>query len=236
MVDSMTLTLDWLIQQVRSEGENPLDQLGRASQRAGELGELSDALLTYFVDRARRSGHTWAEIGEHLGVSRQAAQKRFVDMVGVGVTFERFTMRARHALDSANEVAESLNHNYVGTEHQLLALFDTQGGIAARVLADLGIAREAVVAELEETVGRGLTPAPGPQPFTPRARKVLEEAVNVSVELGHNYVGTEHLLLGLYRGQEGLALRILEKLGANRDAVKARVIELLSGYTAKSSP
>src|SRR5512132_3560152 len=114
MVDSVTPTLDGLIQRVREEADDDLGQLERASRLSEELGELADSLLTYFVDRCRVSGRTWTEIGAHLGVSRQAVQKRFVDTVGAGVTFERFTMRARHALDRANEVAESMRHNYVG--------------------------------------------------------------------------------------------------------------------------
>jgi Clp amino terminal domain, pathogenicity island component len=223
-------TLDGLIHQVREDAEDELSQLERASQLSEELGELADSLLTYFVDRCRVSGRTWAEIGAHLGVSRQAAQKRFVDTVGAGVTFERFTMRARHTLDRASEVAESMHHNYVGTEHLLLALIDTAGGVAALALADLGISRRAVATAITDAVGEGHAPAPGPHPFTPRARKVLEEGVNVSVELGHNYVGTEHLLLGLYRGQDGLASQILNQLGADRQSAKAKVIELLAGY------
>ena len=228
----MVATLDGLIQQVREETDDELGQLERASQLSVELGELADSLLTYFVDRCRVSGRTWAEIGEHLGVTRQAARKRFVDTVGVGVTLERFTLRARDALDQSNGVAESLGHNYVGTEHLLLALMDTTGGIAARALADLGISRRAVETEISEIVGEGQSRAPGLRPFTPRAKKVLEEAVNVSAELGHNYVGTEHLLLGLYRGQDGLAAQILDRLGADRQSAKAKVIELLSGYQA----
>jgi Clp amino terminal domain, pathogenicity island component len=228
----MVATLDGLIQQVREEADDELSQLERASQLSEELGDLADSLLTYFVDRCRVSGRTWAEIGSHLGVTRQAARKRFVDTVGAGVTFERFTMRARDGLDRASEVAESMGHNYVGTEHLLLALMDTPGGVAGRALADLGISRRAVESQLAEVVGQGQSPAPGPHPFTPRARKVLEEAVNVSAELGHNYVGTEHLLLGLYRGQDGLASQILDRLGADRQSAKAKVIELLSGYQA----
>src|SRR5262245_12237910 len=228
----MVATLDGLIQQVREEADDELAQLERASQLSEELGELADSLLTYFVDRCRVSGRTWAEIGEHLGVTRQAARKRFVDTVGVGVTFERFTLRARDALDRANGVAESLGHNYVGTEHLLLALMDTTGAIAARALADLSVSRRAVETEISEVVGEGQSRAPGLRPFTPRAKKVLEEAVNVSAELGHNYVGTEHLLLGLYRGQDGLAAQILDRLGADRQSAKAKVIELLSGYQA----
>src|SRR5262245_34283475 len=193
----MVATLDGLIHQVREQADDELVQLERASQLSEELGELADSLLTYFVDRCRVSGRTWAEIGAHLGVTRQAARKRFVDTVGDGVTLERFTMRARHALDRAGEVAGSMHHNYVGTEHQPPGQMNTAAGIAALALADLRISSQAVAAEITAAVGDGPSHAPGPRPLTPRARKVLEEAVNVSLDLGHNYVGTEHLLLGL---------------------------------------
>jgi len=230
----MTTTLDGLIREVRAGSDDVLIQLQAASRKAGELDELGDALLTHFVDRCRRAGRTWAEIGEHLGVTRQAAQKRFVDTIGEGVSLDRFTTRARHAMDRAQEVASSLDHNYLGTEHQLLALFDIEGGLAGRVLSELGVSRGAVERSVLAVVPRGAVSAAGlargsvaARPFTPRARKVLEEAVNVSVELGHSYVGTEHLLLGLYRGQEGVAMQVLDKLGATREATRAKVIELL---------
>ncbi len=222
-------TLDGLIREVQESSDQVLSQLETAAVKARELEELGDALLTHFVDRCRRSGATWAQIGEHLGVTRQAAQKRFVDSIGDAVTFERFTVRARQALDRAQAVAAEFNHSYVGTEHQLLALFDV-GGIAARALEELGVDRRAVEAEVKATVEQGPKGSSGPHPFTPRARKVLEETLIVAVELGHNYIGTEHLLLGLYRGQEGLALQILNKLGANRDVAKQTVVKLLEGF------
>ena len=221
-------TLDGLIRAVREESDDPLAQLEAASQRASELEELGDALLTHFVDRCRRAGRTWAEIGAHLGVTRQAAQKRFVDSIGDSVTFERFTLRARDALDQAQNVADSLQHNYVGTEHQLLALFDVDGGLASRVLSELGVTRRAVEREVLRRIPKGPQRVVGVRPLTPRARKVLEEALNAALELGHNYIGTEHLLLGLYRGQDGVALQVLEELGADRDLAKQKVIELLT--------
>ena len=233
----MTTTLDGLIREVRDQSGDVLIQLEAASRKASELDELGDALLTHFVDRCRRSGRTWAEIGEHLGVTRQAAQKRFVDTIGDFVSLERFTMRAREALDRSQEAAARLNHNYVGTEHQLLALFDIEDGLAAGALSELGVVRNAVEREVLAMVPRGAQAfagsSTGPRPFTPRARKVLEEAVSVALELGHNYVGTEHLLLGLYRGQEGVACLVLEKLGATREAAKAKVVELLIGLAGK---
>jgi len=228
----MTLTLEALINEVGSQSGESLEQLGKASEKAAELTDLGDALLNHFVDRCRRSGHTWAQIGQYLGVTRQAAQKRFVDSVGDGVTLERFTPRARQALDRAQQVADSLNHNYVGTEHQLLALFDVKGGLAARALTDLGLTKEAVERALGAKLGKGPMCVAGPHPLTPRARTVLEEAVRAAVELGHNYVGTEHLLLGLYRGQDGLAKLFLNELGATREAAEKKVIDLLRGFEA----
>src|SRR5215831_14956863 len=100
----MPITIDELIHRARDTSDEPLEQLDAAVAEAAELGELADAVVTYFVDRCRRSGHTWAEIGGHLGVTRQAAQQRFVDVVGDGVTFERFTMRAREAIAQAHAV------------------------------------------------------------------------------------------------------------------------------------
>jgi hypothetical protein len=227
----MEVTLDGLIRSVQARADEPLAQLAAASQTAAELDDLGDSLLNHFVDRCRRSGHTWAEIGEHLGVTRQAAQKRFVASVGDTVTFELFTVRARHALDRTLDVARGLQHNYVGTEHVLLALFDDEDALSRKVLDRLGVDRAAVEAAVLERIGRGARPVDGQEvPWTPRARKVLEETLRVAIELGHNYVGTEHLLLGLYRGQDGLAKQVLEGLGAGGDAAKAVVIELLAGY------
>lgn len=227
----MAATLDELIRDVRSASDDVLVQLEAAAGRAGELAELGDALLTHFVDRCRRSGHTWAEIGAHLGVTRQAVQKRFVDAVGAGVSLERFTLRARQVLDRAQAVATDLQHSYVGTEHVLLALFDDREALGAMALDRLGVTRADVERFVLGRTGRGSHPAAGTQPFTPRARKVLEEAVNAALDLGHNYVGTEHLLLGLYRGQDGLAKQALEHLGAGPKLARDAVVSLLASRT-----
>lgn len=230
------VTLDELIRSVQQDAPTPLEQLSAASETAAVLGELGDSLLNHFVDRCRRSGHTWAEIGEHLGVTRQAAQKRFVPSIGE-VTFERFTMRARAALEQARGIAVDMGHNYVGTEHLLLSLFQVDGGLAFEALARLGITRAMVekqVASRTELTTTGSMYNPG---FTPRAAKALAEAVNEALDLGHNYIGTEHLLLGLFRGQDSLAKTVLEELGARADAVRAIVVEMLSGYVdAQQAP
>jgi hypothetical protein len=227
-------TLDGLIREVQRESPDVLDQLEIASQRAAELADLGDSLLTHFVDRCRTAGRTWAEIGAHLGVTRQAAQKRFVDSVGDTVTLERFTMKARQVLDASADVAASMRHNYVGTEHQLVALFDADDALAARALTELGTSRAELEQEVLARVRKGTKAVSGLQPLTPRARKVLEEAVNAAADLGHNYVGTEHLLLGLYRGQDGVALHILNALGITRDLAKQKVVDLLAGFNPKT--
>jgi hypothetical protein len=231
----MVPALDELIHAVDNQGDHPLARLEAASATAAQLEQLGDALLNHFVDRCRQSGHTWAEIGQHLGVTRQAVQKRFINAAGDVVTFERFTMRARAALDRTREIARELQHNYCGTEHLLLALFDIEGGLAAEALRRLGIERAWVEGAVLERLGRGSVPVGDDPPWTPRARRVLREALNVSADLGHNYVGTEHLLLALERDQEGLAKRILSRLGAEPAQIRDLVVEMLSGFRREPS-
>jgi ATP-dependent Clp protease ATP-binding subunit ClpA len=152
--------------------------------------------------------------------------------------FERFTDRARSAVALAQEEARLLSHNYVGTEHVLLGLLHEGGGIAARALASLGISLEVVRAQVEDVIGRGQTaPAAGHIPFTPRAKKVLELALREAVRLGHNYIGTEHVLLGLVREGEGVASQVLARLGAGEAAVRGRVEALLAdgGHEAEAA-
>jgi GNAT superfamily N-acetyltransferase len=226
----MEVTLDGLIREVQAGSPSTLQQLELAAHRAADLADLGDALLNHFVDRCRKDGKTWAEIGEHLGVTRQAAQKRFVDGPA---PLERFTDRARLALAHANDEAVALHHNYIGTEHLLLALFDTNGGVSDLVLRDLGITHDMVVAEVDRVIGRGAAPVTGQQPLTPRAKKVLEEAVNQAIDWGHNYIGTEHLLLALFRGQQGMAKAVLEKHGADESVIRASLVTALQARTRR---
>jgi hypothetical protein len=231
----MVPALDELIRAVDNRVDHPLARLAAASETAAQLEQLGDALLNHFVDRCRQSGHTWAEIGQHLGVTRQAVQKRVVNAAGDVVTFERFTMRARAALDRTREIARGLQHNYCGTEHLLLALFEIEGGLAAEALRRLGIERASVEGAVLERLGRGSAPVGEDAPWTPQARRVLREALNVSADLGHNYVGTEHLLLALDRGQDGLAKGILSRLGADPVRIKDLIVEMLSGFRPEPS-
>jgi ATP-dependent Clp protease ATP-binding subunit ClpC len=145
--------------------------------------------------------------------------------------FERFTDRARRVVVLAQEEARMLNHNYIGTEHILLGLIHEGEGVAAKALESLGISLEAVRQQVEEIIGQGQSAPTGHIPFTPRAKKVLELSLREALQLGHNYIGTEHILLGLIREGEGVAAQVLQKLGADLNRVRQQVIQLLSGYT-----
>ena len=149
--------------------------------------------------------------------------------------FERFTDRARRVVILAQEEARLLNHNYIGTEHILLGLIHEHEGVAAKALESLDISLESVRAQVEEIIGRGgITPS-GHIPFTPRAKKVLELSLRESLQLGHNYIGTEHILLGLLREGEGVAAQVLLKLGADLDRVREQVVQLLVAQGDASS-
>jgi ATP-dependent Clp protease ATP-binding subunit ClpC len=145
--------------------------------------------------------------------------------------FERFTDRARRVVVLAQEEARMLNHNYIGTEHILLGLIHEGEGVAAKALESLNISLEAVRQQVEEIIGQGQAAPTGHIPFTPRAKKVLELSLREALQLGHNYIGTEHILLGLIREGEGVAAQVLQKLGADLNRVRQTVIQLLSGYT-----
>jgi ATP-dependent Clp protease ATP-binding subunit ClpC len=147
--------------------------------------------------------------------------------------FERFTDRARRVVVLAQEEARMLNHNYIGTEHILLGLIHEGEGVAAKALESLGISLEAVRSQVEEIIGQGQAAPTGHIPFTPRAKKVLELSLREALQLGHNYIGTEHILLGLIREGEGVAAQVLQKLGADLNRVRQQVIQLLQGYTGK---
>ena len=149
--------------------------------------------------------------------------------------FERFTDRARRVVVLAQEEARMLNHNYIGTEHILLGLIHEGEGVAAKALESMGTSLDAVRAQVEEIIGQGQQAPSGHIPFTPRAKKVLELSLREALQLGHNYIGTEHILLGLIREGEGVAAQVLVKLGADLNRVRSTVIQLLSGYQGKEA-
>jgi ATP-dependent Clp protease ATP-binding subunit ClpC len=143
--------------------------------------------------------------------------------------FERFTERARQVVVLAQDEAHSLNHNYIGTEHLLLGLLREEEGIAARVLTSLDITVEEVRAQVSRIVGLGEEAAAGDAPFTPRAKRVLELSLREALSMGHNWIGTEHVLLGIARENEGVASAILLDLGADANTIRDEVVRMLGG-------
>lgn len=147
--------------------------------------------------------------------------------------FERFTDRARRVVVLAQEEAKMLNHNYIGTEHILLGLIHEGEGLAAQALESVGVSLDAVREQVQDIIGQGQQPPSGHIPFTPRAKKVLELCLREALQLGHNYIGTEHILLGLIREGEGVAAQVLVRLGADLNKVRQQVLQMLSGYQGK---
>ncbi len=150
--------------------------------------------------------------------------------------FERFTDRARRVVVLAREEARMLNHNYIGTEHLLLGLIHEGEGVAAKALGSLGISLEAVRQQVEEIIGQGQQAPSEHVPFTPRAKKVLELSLREALQLGHDYIGTEHLLLGLIREGEGVAAQVLVRLGADLNLVRQRAIQLIHAGASGEPP
>src|SRR5262245_2858570 len=148
--------------------------------------------------------------------------------------FERFTDRARRVVVLAQEEARLLNHNYIGTEHLLLGMIHEGEGVAAQALERLGVSLAAVRAEVERVIGQGKETPADHIPFTPRAKKVLELSLREALNFGHNYIGTEHILLGLIREGEGVAARVLTKLGADLPRVRQQVIEIVNVHAERS--
>src|ERR1700722_20142665 len=151
--------------------------------------------------------------------------------------FQRFTDRARQVVVLAQGEARGLNHNWIGTEHLLLGVISEGNGVGARALEAMRISPVAARQEIESIIGRGQEPVgDGHIPFTPRAKKVLEQSLLESLQLGHDYIGTEHILLGLMRESDGVAAQVLVKLGADLNRVRQQVIQLLQGYQAPVAP
>jgi hypothetical protein len=174
-------------------------------------------------------GHNWLARAGSVRLVPWAGGQDLLSGARRQTMFERFTDRARRVVVLAQDEARRLNHNYIGTEHILLGLIHEGEGVAAKALESLGISLDAVRQQVEEIIGQGQQAHPGHIPFTPRAKKVLELSLRESLQLGHNYIGTEHILLGLIREGDGVAAQVLVKLGADLNRVRQQVIELLSG-------
>jgi ATP-dependent Clp protease ATP-binding subunit ClpA len=196
---------------------------------ATDLDALGDNLVGHFVDEARAAGLPWSQIGTALGVTKQAAQQRFVPRDLSEAVLTRYTPRAQTALNEATTAARAHKHNYIGTEHLALGLCHDQQTLAAIVLEALGTSVDALRTGIEARIGPA-SPSPAMVPlFTPRAAKVLELTMREALRLGHNYIGTEHMLIALV-SYEGLGGDVLRELGVTEDNARAEVIKFLAGY------
>jgi ATP-dependent Clp protease ATP-binding subunit ClpA len=228
--------LDDLINVITQVHTEPLDQLTDAVLAAETLGEVADHLIGHFVDQARKSGASWTEIGKCMGVTKQAAQKRFVPKVPTAkeasaldpnAGFGQFTPRARNVVVVAQNKANEAGNNEIGPDHLLLGLFADPDGLAPKLLAGQGINADKVTKAV--TLPPRVDDVPVLIPFSARAKKALELTFRQALRLGHNYVGTEHLLLALYEAEDDDAT--LHRLGVDRDRFEHELVDALSSYT-----
>ena len=233
--------LDELIGYVRSQEGTALDHVSAAVRISEHLDELADHLIGHFVDQARKTGASWTEIGQSMGVTKQAAQKRFVPRAADADwqslladafhahPFSRFTERARRTIKAAQEEARALGHDHIFPEHLALGLLHEPEALAARAISALGVTPEAARRALVTALGSLVMPEPvsGKIPFTPRAKKVLELALREALLFGHNYIGTEHLLLGLLDDEESLGGSTLTDLGVTRERAREWLVPVL---------
>ncbi|HEY3502882.1 MAG TPA: Clp protease N-terminal domain-containing protein [Actinocatenispora sp.] len=231
------VSLGTLIDRVSGSSTDPLERLDSAVRTASDLSTLGDQLVSHFVDAARATGASWAQIGQYLGgVSKQAAQQRFSPDLAK-FDFSRFTERARKAVVGAQAVAQEHQHSYIGTEHILLGLCADADSLAGKALARQGGSLDAVRQATEARLGDP-SPVQAKPRFTPKGRAALAQALSAALNLGHNYIGTEHLLLGLAMGggtndQPSLAMEIFAELGIGYQALHDDVVAQIAGLTGK---
>ncbi|MGV9797174.1 Clp protease N-terminal domain-containing protein [Mycobacterium sp. NPDC003449] len=230
--------LDDLIGAIKKAHTEPLDQLIDAVIAADALGEISDHLIGHFVDQARRSGASWTDIGKCMGVTKQAAQKRFVPKVpdfdpaalDPNAGFSRFTPRARNVVVAAQNTAHDAGNAEISSDHLLLALFADPDGIGAKLLTGQGIDADAVRAAV--TLPPRADSMPALIPFNSTAKKALELTFRQALRLGHNYIGTEHILLALYEAEPEDGA--LHRLGADQERFETDLAAALEPFMKKA--
>jgi hypothetical protein len=228
------MDMDQLIKLVRDRADDssPLGLVHSAVEVSEDVASIADAVVNHYVERARESGHSWAEIGGAMGVSKQAVHQRFVTKSDRVQLMARFTGRAVTAIDNAQAEARGLSHNFVGTEHLLLGMLRDRDAVGSRVLESYGVTGAAVKERVEKMIVRGKQRVTGDQPLTPRAAAVLDRCLSEALKLGHNYVGTEHLMLALYGEKQGVASRVMKELGVGKKSeLERKVVEALAGYS-----
>lgn len=232
-----TVRLDDLIEAIKSRHPDgdPLGELSDAVTLGEHLGEVADHLIGHFVDRARHAGASWTDIGRSMGVSKQAAQKRFVPKESTLAdelsTYTRYTSRARVTVVKSQEEARRLGHGHIEPGHLVLGLLHEPEALAAKAMVALGAPLAEVRQAAESALGPGGDTAPATTPFSAQAKKVLELTLREALRLGHNYVGTEHLLLALLSLEEDPAAQALTGLGLTKEATEEQVKRMLAEIT-----
>jgi len=230
---SATVRMDDLIAAINRVHDDPLDRVADAMAAADHLGEVADHLIGHFVDQARRSGASWTEIGRSMGVTKQAVRKRFVpstpvdaeEMVGAN-GFDRFTERAKRCVLAAQEAARDHGNHAIGAGHLVLGLLAEPTAIAARILVADGRSADDVRSAVEPSLPEPVPDVPALIPYDVAARKVLELTFRSALRLGHNYIGTEHVLLALLELEAGDGP--LHSLGLEHGDVEARIVAMVS--------
>jgi hypothetical protein len=229
--------LDDLIEAIKKVHSDVLEQLSDAVIAGDHLGDVADHLIGHFVDQARRSGASWTDIGRSMGVTKQAAQKRFVPKdpgepsdLDPSQGFSRFTPRARNVVMAAQNEARAAGNDQIFPEHVVLGLLSEPDGIAARAIVTQSVPLEAV----RQAVTAALPPAadqvPDLIPYDPRARKALELTFREALRMGHNYIGTEHILLALLELENGTG--VLADLGIDKAAAEAHITDAVAAILA----
>ena len=220
--------LDDLINAITKVHREPLDQLTDAVIAADHLGEVADHLIGHFVDQARRSGASWTDIGRSMGVTKQAARKRFIPKpaeMDPSEGFARFTPRARNVIAAAHNEAKAAGSALVAPPHLVLGLLSESTAFAAKAIVELGVGLDAVRQAATSALPPASDDAPDLVPYDIDARKALELTFREALRLGHNYIGTEHILLALLDQEDGAG--VLAGLGLEKPAVETQLLSML---------
>ncbi|MGW7822675.1 Clp protease N-terminal domain-containing protein [Streptomyces puniciscabiei] len=232
-----SVRLDDLIEAIKKAHHEPLEQLQDAVIAADHLGDVADHLIGHFVDQARRSGASWTEIGRSMGVTRQAAQKRFVPKESADLDpgdFSRYTPRARNVVMAAHNEAVAARNPEGRPEHLVLGLLAEPEGIAAKAIIEQGVLLDAVRQSATAALPPAAENVPDLVPYGPDAKKALELTFREALRLGHNYIGTEHILLALLEQENGRG--VLSGLGVTKAATEAYLAKVLSQLAEQKNP
>ena len=221
----------------RAADDGPLEQIGSAEELAADLNRLGDRLIGYFIERARAHGYSWSDIGAHLGITRQAAQQRYTprwssltlaDLADAGA-LARLTARTREALHRAEDHARRLRHTAVEPEHVMLAVLDDAETLAVKALRTLKSDPARLRRELTARLPPGAADPPAAIALHARTRRCLDASVGEALDLGHNYIGTEHVLLGVLHDRHGVAALLADR-GVTLDGARQAIRTLISEH------